>query len=106
MPTVITTKEIISATLGLELGGKPYSGVISSQIGFLSSNTDVLGVKDDPEPNTLDLLITGPGSANLTISAQCTFPDPISGQQITQNKSKTLQIASVQNGADFEVTIS
>lgn len=106
MPQTFTTKEIISAKLGLELGGKPYSGIISSQIGFLSSNTDVLGVKDDPEPNTLDLLITGPGLANLTISAACTFPDPISGQQITQNKSKTLSLSVVSQGSDFVVTFN
>jgi hypothetical protein len=106
MPTTITTKELIPVTLGLELNGKPYSGIISSQIGFLSSNTDVLGVKDDPQLNTLDLLITGAGEANLTLSADCTFPDPQSGQQITQNKSKRLKITSVQSGSDFVVTIS
>lgn len=104
MPTVITTKEIISATLGLELNGQPIPGTISPQIGFLSSNTDVLGVKDDPQPNTLDLLITGQGSANLTISTDCTFADPQSGEPVTQNKSKTLSVSVVSSGEDFLVT--
>lgn len=103
MPISITTKEIISATLGLELNGQPIPGTISPQIGFVSSNAAVLGVKDDPVPNTLDLQITGQGEANLTISADCTFVDPQTGEQITRNKSKTLSVSVVSQGSDFVV---
>lgn len=106
MPTVITTEEIISATLGLELNGRPISGAISPQIAFLSSNPAVLGVKNDAMPNTIDLQAVALGSANLTISADCTFADPASRGNITQTKSKTLSIEVVESSGNLSLIIN
>lgn len=106
MPTTLTTKEIVQVSLGLELNGAPVPGTFGPQIAFTSSNTAVCGVKDDPAANTLDLEITGAGDAALTVGATCTFADPQSGQPVTQQKQKTLNVSVTGSGPNFVVTIS
>lgn len=104
MPVTITTKEIISVTLAMELNGQPYQGEIAPAISFQSSNIAVMGVKDDPTPNTLDLQVTGAGQTVLTIASDCTFADPQGGAIITRNKSKTIPVNISGTAPDWVVT--
>jgi hypothetical protein len=80
--------------------------VTFSNIVFKSSNVRVFGLQTDPAPSTMDIPIIGPGSALLTISADCTFPSPQTGQLVTRNKSKSLSISVSGSAPGWIVTLN
>lgn len=108
MPTILPIGQLKTGLFKLtnSLTGADLP-VSYSNIVFRSSDIGVLGVQTDPAPSTMDIPITGPGTALLTISADCTFPDPITGNITTRNKQKTLSIVVSQSQVgDFLVKIA
>jgi hypothetical protein len=72
----------------------------------MASNVAVFGFLPQTDQNTIPIGLTGPGNANLTISADCLFIDRYSGKSSTTTKSKTLSVSVVEVGGSFEVTLN
>ncbi len=92
MPITLPLGEFLAETLGLELNNAAYPGSFNPEISFISSNPGVFGFLPQTEANVLPIGIKGAGEANLVVSCDCTFKNPVGGTSITQNKTANLSI--------------
>ena len=102
MPTALTLDLPKLATMFLTEDGADVPSSFSN-IVCNASNLAVFGFLPQADPNTLPLGIKGPGSASLSISADCSFS--LSGVNSPQRKTVILPVAVILNGGEFEVSI-
>jgi hypothetical protein len=72
---------------------------------FTSDNTAVFGIRVGVAPQTIEILATGPGTANMVISTESTFEGPISGKIVSLTKEKKIPVSVSESGGVFAVVL-
>ena len=105
MSVTLNTKQFLDGKLALvdHITGQPIEAVISNE-QFASSDESVF-TTTQPEDDTVEVTGVSVGTAQLTVTADCTYTDANTGEQFTKSKSINIDVEITQPISEEETDL-